>query len=285
MGNQIEFSFWIHFNKYRSWKLNFNAHENKTVLDRSKLVWTRDDLAKLKEILNKTDIIELCSRERLSTKWRFQKLPHLTVFATFLNDAPMECQNAVYSNFFWEMVQTAASGMKKIQENLITITCAFFVHLHSFRMALNNWKRKLQICTNYLLIKWIDWAPINSKGSTSTIFRLLKRTLTLNIQLYVLDFVVATIIGEIARQSEQKHENTVHLLRYNNHIVYVNNINAVFQFFRCPNCDTSFNRKFNLEQHITTCSERVKNTFGCKHSDPLYYLGALPNSMFCQNIP
>ena len=38
-----------------------------------------------------------------------------------------------------------------------------------------------------------------------------------------------------------------------------NNINAVFQSFRCPNCDTLFNRTFKVERRLTTCSERVKN--------------------------
>ena len=48
----------------------FYAHENDTLLDRSKLVCTHDDLAKLKYFLNKTDVIESCSRERMNTKWR-----------------------------------------------------------------------------------------------------------------------------------------------------------------------------------------------------------------------
>ena len=82
--------------------------------------------------------------------------------------------------------------------------------------------------------------------------------LTLNIVLYVIDIVDGNIIGELARRSVQKYENTVRLLRYNNHICYVNNINAVFQYFRCPNCDTFFKRTINLERHLTTCSERVK---------------------------
>ena len=59
----------------------FNAHEKNTLLDRSKLVCTRDDLKKLKDILNKSGVIESCSRERLSTKWRFYKLTNLTLFA------------------------------------------------------------------------------------------------------------------------------------------------------------------------------------------------------------
>ena len=69
------------------------------------------------------------------------------------------------------------------------------------------------------------------------------------------------IIRELARRSVQKYDNTVRLLRYNNHKYYVSNINAVFQSFRCPNCDTSFNRTFNLEPKLTTCSERVENVY------------------------
>ena len=82
--------------------------------------------------------------------------------------------------------------------------------------------------------------------------------LTLNIVLYDIDIVDGNIIGELARRNVQKYENNVQLLRYNNHICYVNNNNAVFQSFRCLNCDTFFNRTFNLERHLTTCSERLK---------------------------
>ena len=34
-----------------------------------------------------------------------------------------------------------------------------------------------------------------------------------------------------------------------------------FQSFRCPTCDTFFNRSFSLERHLTTCCERVKNVY------------------------
>ena len=79
--------------------------------------------------------------------------------------------------------------------------------------------------------------------------------LTLNIVLYDIDIVDSNIIGELARRSLQKYNNTVRLLRYKNHICYVSNFNAVIQAFRCPDCDTLFNRTFNLERHLTTCSE------------------------------
>ena len=85
--------------------------------------------------------------------------------------------------------------------------------------------------------------------------------LTLNILLYDIDIVDGKIIGELARRSLQEYNNSIRLLRYNNYICYVSNINAVFQAFHCPNCDTSFNRTFKLERNLTTCSERLKNVY------------------------
>ena len=46
----------------------FYAHKKNTLLDRSKLVCTHDDFAKLKDFLNKTDVIESCSREGTNSK-------------------------------------------------------------------------------------------------------------------------------------------------------------------------------------------------------------------------
>ena len=87
------------------------AHENNTLLDRSKLVCTKDDLTKLKDILNKTDLINSCSREKMSTKWRFYKLKDLTVFAALFKDVPMGCMDAV---------------LPKLQRKNHTINCLNF---------------------------------------------------------------------------------------------------------------------------------------------------------------
>ena len=74
----------------------FYAHENNNLLDRSKLVRTHDDLAKLKHFLNKTDVIEPCSREKMNKKWGFSDLTNLTVIVALLKDVPMGCKNAVF---------------------------------------------------------------------------------------------------------------------------------------------------------------------------------------------
>ena len=71
------------------------AHENNTVMERSKLVFTQPDLIKLKERKQKMDIVDLCTRERSNTKWKFHKLTNLTVFASLLKNVPMGCKDTV----------------------------------------------------------------------------------------------------------------------------------------------------------------------------------------------
>ena len=85
--------------------------------------------------------------------------------------------------------------------------------------------------------------------------------LQLNIFLYDIDFVDGELIGELALRSIQKFEKSVKLLRYNNHICYVSDMNSFFKSFRCSTCDTVFSMTGNLERHLITCSERVKHIY------------------------
>ena len=85
--------------------------------------------------------------------------------------------------------------------------------------------------------------------------------LQLKIFLYDIDFVDGELIGELARKSIQTFEKSVKLLRYDNQICYVNNINALFKAFRCTTCDTFFSKTGNLERHLVTFSDRIKHIY------------------------
>ena len=85
--------------------------------------------------------------------------------------------------------------------------------------------------------------------------------LQLNIFVYDIDFVDGELIGEPARRSIQKFEKSFKLLRYNNQICYVSDMNSPLKSFRCSTCDTIFSQTGNLERHLITCSERVKDIY------------------------
>ena len=73
----------------------FYAHDNNTIMERAKLVYTQADMTNLKKRMQKMDIVDLCTRERSNTKWKFQKLTILTVFAPLLKDVSMGCKDTV----------------------------------------------------------------------------------------------------------------------------------------------------------------------------------------------
>ena len=195
------------------------------------------------------------------TKWRFCKLTNLTVFAALLKDVPMGCKIAVLpelrpKNHTIHCLTFEKNTRQPYNDNLCLFR-ALALHMHG-NQRLEEKTSKLF----HLFINKMDGLSSNQfQGVHVNDIPTVEVLLTLNILLYDIDIVDGHIVGELARRSVQKYENTVRLPRHNNHICYVNNINAVFQSFRCPNCDTSFNKTFNLERHLILCTEPVKNVY------------------------
>ena len=83
----------------------------------------------------------------------------------------------------------------------------------------------------------------------------------ISIFIYDIELIDGAMVGKLARRSIKKYEKNVQLIRYNSHVCYVDNINALFKAFRCPTCDTYFQKTGNLERHLVRCSERVKHIY------------------------
>ena len=57
------------------------------------------------------------------------------------------------------------------------------------------------------------------------------------------------------------YEKNINLLRYNNHICYVDDINTFFKRFRCPSCDTFIKHASNFNRHLKCCKDRVQHLY------------------------
>ena len=106
----------------------------------------------------------------------------------------------------------------------------------------------------------MDWEPINSKESLWSI-SIVEDLLTLNMLLYDIDLVDGNSICKLFGRSVQKYETTVQLLRYNNHICYVSNINAVRPSYCRPNYEIFFRRTITLERFSNLSREGVENVY------------------------
>ena len=56
----------------------FYAHQNFTIMDKSKLFCLQGDRANLIEKLRKVDIVDHCTRERANSKWKYYNLTNVT---------------------------------------------------------------------------------------------------------------------------------------------------------------------------------------------------------------
>ena len=83
----------------------------------------------------------------------------------------------------------------------------------------------------------------------------------INIFIYDIDIIDGATVGELARRGIKKYEKSVQLIQYKSHISYVDNNHALLKAFRCPTCDTYFQKTGNLERHLVSCSERVKQKY------------------------
>ena len=245
----------------------FYAHENNTIMEKSKLVCTPDDIVSLKEKIQKMDNIDLCTRQRANTKWKFYKLTSVTVFPALLKDIPMGCKDTVLpepllKNHNVNYLTFERNSNQPYNDNL----CLFrAVALHLF--GNERLQEETSKIFNLFRNKCGEGEPSKSQGVHMTDIPKVEDLMQLNIFLYDIDFVDGELICELCRRSIQKYEKSVKILRYNNHICYVNNINALFKAFRCTTCDTFFSKTGNLERYLVTCSDRVKHIYPKKVSE------------------
>ena len=237
----------------------FYADENNTLLEQSKLMSNKDDMTKLKEILKKTDVIESCTKERSNTKWRFFKLTNLTIFAALLKDISMGCKDAVLPESLLRSPSiyclTYEQNTKKTYHDNLCLFRALGLHLRG-NERLEEETSKL---FNLFLVTSKNPDPSKFQGVCMDDIPSVEDIVSINIFIYDIDFIDGALVGELARRSIKKYEKNVQLMRYNSHVCYVDKINALFKAFRCPTCDTYFQKTGNLERHLVRCSERVKH--------------------------
>ena len=239
----------------------FDAHENNTVMEKSKLVCTPDNFSNLKEKIQKMDIIDHCTQERANTKWKFYRLTKVAVFAALLEDISMGCKDTVlpeplFKNHIVNCLTFERNASQPYNDNLCFFR-AVAQHLFDNERLEEDTSKTFNLFLNNSEQGDVSKHQVVHSNDIPKIEALLQ----LNTFLYDIDFVDGELIGELRLRSNQKYENSIKLLRCNNQIYYLNNINALCKAFRCTTCDIFFSKTMNLERHLITCSDRVKHIY------------------------
>ena len=177
----------------------FYAHENNTLLDRPKLVCTQDELAKLKDFLNETDVIESCSQEKMNTKWKFYKLTNLTVFAALLKEVPMGCKDAVLPEPHLKKCTinclTFEESTRQPYNDNLCLFRALALHLHGTQRLEEETSKLFNLFIN----KLDGLSADQFQGVHMNDIPIIEDLLTLSILLYDTDFVDGNIVGEFCK--------------------------------------------------------------------------------------
>ena len=200
-------------------------------------------------------MIESCAKERSNTKWRFFKLTNLTIFAALLRDIPMGCKDAVLPESLLRNPSISCptyeqNTKKTYKDNLCLFTA----------LALQRLEEETSKLLNLFLVNSTSPDPSKFQGVRMDDIPSVEDIVGIYIFIYDIDLIDGAMVGELARRSIKKYEN-VQLIQYNSHICCVDNINALFKAFRCPTCDTYFQKTGNLERQLVRYCERVKHIY------------------------
>ena len=106
----------IEFGEYRY----FYAH----LFEKSHLLCTKADLKTVHGKVEKFDIVEQCTEEHHNTRWRFNLITNVTIFAALLENIPMGCPDSVLPEPLLRHTQVNCLLSKPTK-----IICVFSSHL------------------------------------------------------------------------------------------------------------------------------------------------------------
>ena len=237
----------------------FYAHENNTFFEKSHLLRSKGDLVSPQDRVEKLDLIETCAQERVNTKWRYALTTTVTVFCALLNNIPMGCLDAVIPEQLLRRRDVnclVTNGYGETYKDYLCLFRAVAVHLYGSAELETN---AAKLFSDFLHESGHD--TINFRGMSMDHLVFVENAIKHNIFIYDIDIEDGDFAGEFARRSIEMYENNINLLRYNNHICYVDDINTFFKRFRCPNCDTFIKRAGNFHRHVKSCKDRIQHIY------------------------
>ena len=158
-------------------------------------------MAKLKEILNKTDVIEICTKDRSNTKWRFFKLPNLTIFAALLRDFATGSKDAALpGSLLNNHTVDCLTFEKKTRKHYNDNFCFFrAVALHLF--GNERLEKETSKLFNLFLINSTNPDPSKFQEVCMDDIPSAEDIVGINFFIYDIDLIDGAMIGELAGRS------------------------------------------------------------------------------------
>ena len=170
-------------------------------------------MTNLEDKMQKMDFVDICTRERANTKWRFYKHTNLTTFASLIKDVPMGCKDTILAE---PLLKNHNANCLTFDKNMLPpyndklcLFRALALHLHGSKKLENETWKIFHIFLNNSEERDLS----KFQGVHMTDIPKVEDLLKLNIFHYDFDFVDGELIGELCQRSNQRYEKSVKLLR------------------------------------------------------------------------
>ena len=205
------------------------------------------------------DLVETCAQERENTKWRFALTTNVTIYCSLLKNIPMGCIDAVLPELLLRRSDVNCLVWNGYGETYIDYPFLFrAIAVHLYRSS------ELEENASNLFSAFLHESgheAINFMGVSIDHLVFVENPIKHKIFIIDIDIEEGEFVGELAKRSVEMYEENINLLRYNNHICYVDDINTFFKRFRCHSCDT-FNQKVeSFNRHVKSCKDRVQHIY------------------------
>ena len=246
-------------NEYRY----YYAHNNNTLFDLPVVLADKDDLRFILDNLDDESYFEHMMRERENTKWRFYCVTNMTIFAYLMPRIPLGCKTETIPLYLSRNKQIFTLLFNHQRNKIGDNFCLFrAICFHKFDLQQSN---EMESAVEKLANEYFVHCEKDRKrfrGVKDDEIHVVETLAGVNVVVYSCEQDESgKLIGMLSRRSLNRFSDTVYLLRYGKHVCYIRSPSAVFRKYRCPNCDTHFDKTFNFERHLRTCDERVKHVY------------------------
>ena len=220
---------------------------NSTLLETPYFINTRHDLDRFSALLRDTDIFNSARMVRPDTTWLVELCPS-TCFYTYSTDFPIGCgfselPQHIINNKYIYTLQYNRSDSSLYSDNL-----CFFRCLALFRGAS---LRCLQMKTYKLLKQWYHNAVDDFRGVSISELPALEKLFRVNIDIFEYDD--NKVLTPVLR-SGSEYNKTMRVLLYEDHFMYIVDIDKATHCFGCIKCGKLWKLCGNMKRHMKVCN-------------------------------
>jgi hypothetical protein len=226
---------------------------NHSALPSPRLINSKQDFTSFLDEIQDTDILGHVQKERPSSNYAVEKIMSTSFYLYPLSDFPIGCgcddlPPFITNNRFIHTLQKDENHGFVYQDGLCLFRC---LALHRGAS-----KHSLQSATKELYCRWAGTpkVPLHFAGVTLFDLESVEDCFGLNIDVFEFLDSESTPYLIPKRRSAYKHTDTVRLLLFKQHFMYIVNIDKVCKALACSKCQKLYKNAMRLNEHEKSCS-------------------------------